>query len=137
MTQNDLKTWLLEENICLMNKIKSFENDFNKYYKVADIDCQISDEFMIDIITNLESENDKYYDQCENALEQYNNDINILIPVNTNASYANNIFKEMIDFVKSNKLINSYINEENIISEYIFNIDMKESFYKFCMENTR
>lgn len=128
---NNLSKWLEKKNY---NEIPNTINTskFIDYYDMNDIDIKMNDTYMIDIINNSDIY-DEYVEKCEKFMEIYKNpnkDINVLIPINTNAHIVNKIFKDMIDCAIENDL--KILDIENEREVPIFNKAMKTSFYNFC-----
>lgn len=94
--------------------------DFYFYFTDNDIDCQLNDKNKL-MLNNLEHED------MINSIECFGK-TKILIPTGTNRRHAYYLFKNLVNCTENNGL---YINNTPV-----FSADMKEAFYKFCLDNS-
>jgi hypothetical protein len=66
-------------------------------------------------------------------LSNDNRSIDIFIPPNSNRYHTNYLFKKLVDESLKNDM---YYHLDSVDPYRLFDITMKESFYKFCMKNT-
>jgi hypothetical protein len=60
-------------------------------------------------------------------------EIDVFIPPNTNRFHANHLFKQLVD---KNLEYNMYYDLGNDKPYPMFDVTMKDAFYRFCMNNT-
>jgi hypothetical protein len=121
MDKNKLKkikliNWLEKKNGDEIH-LYDYENiKSSKYYRANDIDMQV-----IDRSCGYNSFEDKYKDRI------------IMLPYETNLTHVNHLFKEMIYLIDKHKM---KLVDENGLFQDILTLENKESFYKFCMNNS-
>lgn len=108
--------WLEKKN---NDEIYLYDYEFvksSKYYMTNDIDMQIIDRNYF-----FSSFEDKYKDTT------------IMLPIETNLTHVNHLFKEIIDSIDKHKM--QLVDEYGIIRD-ILTLENKEDFYNFCMNNS-
>ena len=124
-------------------------NIFEKYYTNNDQDVKSSDKFYISLINNMRIINpenivkDRNIRHINRAMESYRDgknsqEINVLIPPNTNRYHTNYLFKKMIDYCDNNDFYFGYVDEsmEKFIQIKLVDTDFKDAFYEFCYDHT-
>jgi len=119
---------------------------FYRYYNENDQDIKAIDVFYLE---NLEfmRENGTFYDNEEleyldTLIERYIDENGVIkkrvfIAPNTNRYHANYLFKQIIDNCINNNLVYDFSDEDgNVESLLLFDVNMKDKFYKFCYDNT-
>lgn len=112
------------------------EDHYDLYYNKDDIDMKMNDNTVCEF---AEAETDQDEKNINNSVEDYGKE-KVFIPQNTNRSHCSYLLKLLIHETEKSNL---YINVPTIKGEMIeyhemaiFDKNMKENFYKFCMENS-
>jgi deoxyhypusine synthase len=124
----------------------NYPEDYKLFYSKNDIDDKMNSMVTIEQIKNIVTNNkemiktDKELQNMLKSIETYGKK-SIIIPNNTNRAHANYLFKELVKEVEENRM---YIEIPTLQKDYIeynevpiFDKKMKDSFYKFCMENSK
>jgi len=105
-------------------------DDYNRYYVMDDIDIKHNSLIMQRILdhetdsptgVNLSYYKEEYKDN--NILKH-----ELMIPPNTNHKHSQFLFKSLVDCSKRENMIH--------MKSYLIDKTMKESFYKFCKDNS-
>jgi len=119
-----LNNWLESKynNSCYIRPYHS-QYTIDQYYQKNDIDIKKDDIWSRQLIESLDStrSRDIYRDNPELLRKKVYSD-HILLNPDTNRYHTNMLFRQLIDYTLNNDLTD------------LFNIEMKNAFYKFCFE---
>ena len=144
-----VETVYSEDGECLPLYLNEIEDSkiFNKYYDSNDQDVQANEEIYVSLLNNLRKDDpeelnrDKFLLHLDKFVERYRstkNNLDILIPPNTNRYHTNYLFKKLVDYSIDNNCIYSHIDQKtgDIYPLDLINVNFKDAFYEFCYENT-
>lgn len=110
---------------------------FDRYYNKdsGDQDVAASDTSYITLVDTEKLHVKKLDDQLafiDKSVERYEQE-SVLIPPHSNRWHANHLFKQLVDYCASNKLL--FETEEGDV-EHLIDVNFKDAFYEFCYDNT-
>lgn len=148
-----LREWLKKYND---NDIEFYESqyDFLNYYDEPDTNLNSIDSDIVEITNPLmhngdsdlsdddfESIDDNYVQKYDNYVQKYDN-YNVYIYPHMNLYNSDMLFRKITDEVLKNNMslsvpvYNTETNKYDFIEDYIFNKNMKKSFYEFIKNHT-
>lgn len=113
---------------CRLKTKQTVSDNFNFYYQEDDTDVKKNQQFYLEMFRIPDTTKEtKTIRQLKDNVEYYDNREMLLKP-NTNRFHANYLFKRLVDYCLENNL--------NYPTGPMFNVGLKNDFYKFCYENT-
>lgn len=117
--------------------IRPYASHYDKitYYIENDSDLNANEMILYQLIDNM-TDKELSGDTKINKLSVYMD--HILLRPNTNRYHANSLFRQLIDFSYDNNYnYNIYnVNAREYINVNLMDLSLKESFYKFCHDNS-